>query len=159
MTSTIRRQRLALLLVVLCACFALAQTGKRALTHKDFDGWRNLQNQTLSRDGKFLAYAIFPQDGDGEVVVRNLQTGAEWRQAAGDKPEPARSTGEEDTPPPPPRVSITFTPDTKFVVFSTFPAKADVDTAKKKKAKPEDMPKNGMVIMDLSSGAVLRVVG
>src|SRR5512146_1497013 len=153
MTSTIRRQRLALLLVVLCACFALAQTGKRALTHKDFDGWHNLQNQTLSRDGKFLAYAIFPQDGDGEVVVRNLQTGVEWRQPAGDKPEPPRATGAEEEAPPPARVTITFTPDTKFVVFSTFPAKADVEKAKKDMKKPEDMPKSGMVVMDLSSGA------
>jgi dipeptidyl aminopeptidase/acylaminoacyl peptidase len=155
-TCTLRRTRLAVLLVVLCACFALAQT-KRPINHKDYDGWRNLQNQTLSRDGHFLAYAIFPQDGDGEVLVRNLQTGAEWRQPAGDKPEPPRTTGEEETPPPPPRITIAFTNDVKFVVFSTFPAKADVEAAKKKKAKAEDMPKNGMVVMELSSGAVLRV--
>jgi hypothetical protein len=29
---------------------------------------------TLSRDGKVLAYALFPQEGDGQIVVRNLAT-------------------------------------------------------------------------------------
>ncbi len=155
---TIWRTRLALLFVVLCAGFALAQTTKRPITHQDYDGWRNIQNQTLSHDGKFLAYGLFPQEGDGEVVVRILQTGKEYREPAGAKPEPPRpNPAAEDEPPPQPRVTITFTNDNRFVVFSTFPPKADVDKAKKAKAKADDLPKGGMVIMDLASGAVFRV--
>ncbi len=155
--STFRQARRALLcLVILCACFALAQT-KRPIAHKDYDGWRNIQNQTLSHEGKFLAYAIFPQEGDGEVVVRNLQTGVEWRQPAGAKPEPPRpSQVEEEETPPAPRINIAFTADSRFVVFSTFPAKAEVDKAKRDKKKSDEMPKGGMVVVDLGSGAVLR---
>ena len=71
-----------------------AQTGaarqqtaaKRALTHQDYDAWRSIQGQTLSRDGKFLAYAAVPQDGDGEIVVRNLTTGTEFRAGRGWRP-------------------------------------------------------------------------
>ena len=33
----------------------------------------------LSADGTWLAYALTPQDGDGELVVRNLKTNAEIR--------------------------------------------------------------------------------
>ena len=42
----------------------LAQT-KRPLTHKDYDGWRSIVEQKLSSDGKYLAYGLFPEEGDG----------------------------------------------------------------------------------------------
>src|SRR5262245_8031661 len=59
---------------------------KRPLTHQDYDSWRSIQAPQISRDGKFVAYAYQPQDGDGEVVVRNLGNGAEWRAARGYRP-------------------------------------------------------------------------
>ena len=50
-----------------------------------------------------------------------------------------------------------FTADSKFVIFSIEPSKAELNKAKKDKKKPEDMPKNGLGIMDLSTGTVTRV--
>ena len=48
------------------AVAAIAQSAaKRPLNHRDYDSWRTIQGQVLSRDGKFLAYTMFPQDGDG----------------------------------------------------------------------------------------------
>src|SRR5512133_3183135 len=145
-------RRFVLLLCLLIACAATAQ--KRPLAHKDYDSWRSIQSQELSPDGKFLAYGVFPQAGDGEVVVRNLATGQEIRQAAGQKPEPPRPNpaAAEDEPPPQVRIKLDFTPDNKWVVFSTFPTKAEVDKAKKTKGKPEDMPKGGLVMLELATG-------
>ncbi|HXQ72340.1 MAG TPA: prolyl oligopeptidase family serine peptidase [Pyrinomonadaceae bacterium] len=141
-----------------------AQTpvSKRALTHQDYDSWRSILAQQVSRDGKFVAYAYVPQDGDGEIVVRNLATGVDWRAPRGYRP-PA-------PPPDDPGTNVAefqaelarllrpvFTADSKFLVFSTEPTKAEVNKAKKEKKKPEDMPKNGLSIMDLSNGTVTRV--
>ena len=53
---------------------AAPATTKRPLTHSDYDSWRSIQAPQISRDGKFVAYAYMPQDGDGEIVVR--RTGA-----------------------------------------------------------------------------------
>src|SRR5690349_2691931 len=80
-------------LALLISTWAVAQqtSTKRPLTHSDYDGWRSIQGQSLSRDGKFVAYALVPQDGDGEVVVRSLATGTEWRYGRGWRPP---------TPPP-----------------------------------------------------------
>lgn len=50
-------------------------TTKRPLTHQDYDSWRSIQASQISRDGKFVAYAFMPQDGDGEIVVRNVASG------------------------------------------------------------------------------------
>src|SRR5690242_20930862 len=68
---------------------------KRALTHQDYDSWRSILAQQISRDGKFVAYAYQPEDGDGEVVVRNIATGIDWRAPRGYRP-----------PVPPPDESI-----------------------------------------------------
>lgn len=151
--------------LALLATIALAQQpapAKRPLTHQDYDGWRSIQASQVSRDGKFVAYAYVPQDGDGEIVVRNLATGVEWRAPRGYRPPVP--------PPDDPGTNIAefqaelarllrpvFTADSKFLVFGTEPTKAEVNKAKKEKKKPEEMPKNGLSIMDLSNGTVTRI--
>ena len=118
--------------------------------------------QQVSRDGKFVAYAYMPQDGDGEIVVRNIATGVDWRAPRGYRPPVP--------PPDDPGTNIAefqaeqarllrpvFTADSRFLIFGTEPTKAELNKAKKEKKKPEDMPKNGLSIMDLSNGTVTRV--
>ena len=131
---------------------SFAQTAKRPLNHKDYDGWRTIANQKLSNDGKFLAYAAFPQDGDGDVFIRNLTTGKETRFPAGARPQPAAASTDEGPAPEARGTTIGFSSDSKFVVFSTFPPKADTDKARKEKKTAEQMPKDGMVIVELASG-------
>src|SRR5439155_6323160 len=107
---------------------------KKPITHDVYDSWKSIQGTKLSRDGVWLVYALTPQDGDGQLVVRNLKTNAEHRAPRGR--------------------DATITSDGKFVVFSIAPLKADVDKARKAKKKPEDMPKPGVGIMDLATGTV-----
>ena len=138
-----------------------AAPAKRALTHQDYDSWRSIIAQQISRDGKFVAYAFVPQDGDGEIVVRNIATGVEWKAPRGYRP-----------PVPPPDESLpnsaellaeqarllrpVFTADSRFLIFGAEPTKAEVTKAKKEKKKPEEMPKNGLSIMDLSKRGSLK---
>ena len=139
-----------------------APATKRALTHQDYDSWRSIVSPQVSRDGKFVAYAFQPQDGDGEIVVRNVASGVDWRAARGYR-----------APAPPPDESIpnaaeliaeqarllrpVFTADSRFVVFSIEPLKAEVTKAKREKKKPEEMQKNDLGIMDLATGTVTRI--
>ncbi|MGE5357790.1 MAG: prolyl oligopeptidase family serine peptidase [Bacteroidales bacterium] len=121
---------------------AAAQTpapvqAKKAITHDVYDSWRSIQGTRLSRDGTWVVYALVAQDGDGELVVRNLKTGAEYRQPRG-------------------RDAV-LTPDAAYVVFSIAPKKADTDKAKKDKKKPEEMPKSALGIMTLADGKVTTV--
>jgi len=160
------RRSVALLctLALFASVLSAQQTApaKRPITHHDYDSWRSITASQISRDGKFIAYAYMPQDGDGEIVVRNIATGVDWHAPRGYRP-PA-------PPPDDPSINIAefqaeqnrlvrpvFTADSRFVVFTTEPTKAEVNKAKKEKKKPEDMPKNGLSIMDLSNGTVTRV--
>ncbi len=138
---------------LLCLMPLLSNT-KRPLTHQDYGSWRSIHSQTLSRDGHYLAYALFPQEGDGELVVRDLVTGKESREAVGEQPAPLRPDPLSEEPPTPkPRsISLSFTGDVKYAVFSTFPSHAANDESKKQRT----VPRGGMGIMDLASGAVVR---
>ena len=60
---------------------ALAQ--KKALTQADWDRWRSIQGATLSNDGKWVAYTLSPQVGDGEFVVRSTTGNTEYRVPVG----------------------------------------------------------------------------
>jgi len=138
--SLILRWTLVLILVFmwpLAPAFNQTSPAKKPISYEAYDGWRAIQGTQVSRDGTWLAYALVPQDGDGELVVRNLKTDKEYRAARGSAP--------------------VLTVDGKFAVFTIAPVKADVDKAKKEKKKPEEQPKNSLGIMNLSSGDVATV--
>lgn len=154
---------LALCLLGLFSSPITAQsTAKRALTMQDFDSWRSLQGSTISRDGKFVAYVMQPQDGDGELFVKNTATGAEWKFARGYRPP---------TPPPDPSDPVatqafiaqgrllrpSFSADSKYLFFNIEPNKAEILKARKDKKKPEDFPKNALGILDLATGQVTKI--
>src|SRR3954468_9023299 len=120
-----------------------------------FNGWRTISSQRLSPDGKFLAYGLCPQEGDGEIGIGSLVTGSEQREPGGVRAAAVPAANAEEGPPPEARtVTIAFSADSRTVVFSTFPPKAAIDQARKDK-KPA--PKDGMVIVDLGSGKMTRI--
>src|SRR5262245_21456077 len=130
-----------------------AAQSKRPLNHHDYDSWRSITSQKLSNDGKFLAYGLFPQDGDGEVVIRNLVTGKEQREPAGARPAATPSGEGEEGPAPVARsITLSFSRDSKTLVFSTFPTKAETAKAVRERKTGDAAPKDGMVIVDLASG-------
>lgn len=139
-----------------------AQPAPRALAPEDFDAWRSFFTPTLSRDGRWLAYSAMPQDGDGEIVVRNLTTGQERREPVGMLiPPPLTNTDESapnpEAPPQPRNIRLAFTSDGRFLVSSTHPTKAEITQARKDKKKPEEGPKNGLLIVNLATGETTRV--
>src|SRR5262245_18902941 len=137
-------------------------TAKRPLTHQDYDGWRSIQGQTISRDGKFIAYALMPLDGDGESVVLKVSTGAAWRYGRGWRP-PTPPTDGDERPGPAALAQagraarVHLTADGRFAAFTIEPNKDDVLKARKEKKAPDAMPKNALGIVDLSNGQVTRV--
>jgi dipeptidyl aminopeptidase/acylaminoacyl peptidase len=130
------------------------QAGKRPLTYDVFDAWKSIQGTTLSRDGQWLAYAVTAQAVDGDLIVRNLQSGQEYRHPRGTNPE--------------------ITPDAKFVVFTIVPTKADDERERERErraggrgqgqrggenqgAGQRNQPRDSAGIMNLATGQVTTV--
>src|SRR5215470_2892661 len=159
----LRETAVALCVLLLVVPFIAVAQGtssqKRPLTHADYDSWRLIQGQQLSRDGKYVAYALVPEDGDGEIVVRNLQTGKEIHAPRGAQPTtvPQQNPFAEQPGPPPFVGRPQFTGDSRYVVFLILPTKAETERARKEKKKPEEMPKNALGIIDVTNGDFARV--
>ena len=135
-----------LFLGLLTVTAATAQ--KRPITAKDFDSWKAINGQTLSRDGHWLAYGVFPQEGDGVVVIRDLKTGKEFKEPAGELPQPAAAEEGADAPPPVRAVKISFTQDGTHLAFLAYPTADAVKKAKKDKTKAQEE----LVIISLNAG-------
>ena len=132
----------------------------RPLSHKDYDSWRLITGQAISRDGKWVAYAYMSEDADGEVIVKGLATGKEYRIPAGNLPQPPVVPPAEvnpEAPPQRPTVKMRFASGAQWLVFTAFPTKAEVDRARKDKKKPDQMPKKSLAIVNLATGQVERV--
>src|SRR5689334_8508501 len=108
MQPRLRSCRAIAIALVLCLApyTASAQAAKKPITHDVYDSWKSIQGTKVSADGTWLAYALAPQEGDGELVVRNLKTNAEIRAPRGRDP--------------------IITSDGRLVVFAIAPHRKDV---------------------------------
>src|SRR5512136_1926602 len=76
----------AICLLVVSVGLSAQTPAKRPISYDAYDGWKTIQGTKISRDGTWLVYVLSPQDGDSQLVVRNLKTGAESRQPRGREP-------------------------------------------------------------------------
>ena len=60
---------------------------KKPLTYDVMDAWRSIAGTRLSNDGQWLAYAVTAPADDGELIVRNLNSGQEYKQPRGTAPQ------------------------------------------------------------------------
>ena len=153
--ARVRRAVVSLLCLLPLAAALPAQAQKRPITARDFDSWNSINGQVLSHDGHFLAYGLFPQEGDGVVVVRNLQSSQDLsnkdlRLPAGEMPPPPADDPNAEGPPPPRAIKLAFSPDSKTLVFLAYPTHAAVEKAKAEKHTPPTIAHEELVILDLS---------
>jgi dienelactone hydrolase len=130
---------LLLLLITGLASPAADAPAKKVLTFADEAAFRSSSVPVMSPDGKHIAYAEWPVEGDGESIVRHVPGGKEYRFARG----PGGAT-----------VDPKFTPDGRHALLPLTPTKAATEKAKGAKAKPEEMPQPALAVVDLATGTV-----
>ncbi len=116
---------------------AAAAQPKRPLDHSAYDIWNTIADQRISNDGRWVLYALVPQEGDAELQIQSADGATNYSIARGR--------------------SAQFTDDSRFVVTLIKPEHELVREAKQHNRKPDEQPKDSLGIIDLSSGEVLRV--
>lgn len=156
MRRRLRAQAVAVIAAVVTLQWVIAAqpsvSPKRPLTYDVFDSWRSIQGTRLSHDGQWLAYALTAPGDDGELVVRNTNSGQEFRSPRGTNPQ--------------------FTPDARFVVFTIAQLKADEERERRENERTANQsgnqeggrggrdnqaaktPRTGLGIMTLPGGEV-----
>jgi dipeptidyl aminopeptidase/acylaminoacyl peptidase len=110
---------------------------KKPLDHTVYDNWQSIADRAISNDGKFVAYAINPQEGDGVLVLQSLQ---------GDyKLVIPRGAG------------VVLSEDSKYAVFRIKPTFAQTRDAKIKKKRPDEMPKDSLGMVKLGDKTVNKI--
>lgn len=114
---------------------AVAQ--KKPLDHSVYDGWQSISERMLSDNGKYVAFTVTPQEGDGMLIVKTA-TGA---------PLAAIARG----------YGASITDDSKFLICKIKPYFSETREARIKKKRPDEMPKDSLAIVELSSGKITKV--
>ena len=148
---------LAAVLLLASAATLSAQAPKRPLSPADWDHWKSITGTALSQDGKWVAYSLTPQVGDGEFVVRATNGTTEYRVPRGFIGRPNMTPGSaggrgRGGGEPAGQIS----PDSRYAVVLTYAPMAAFDSARHsgRGGRPGAQPKSKLAIVDLSSGNV-----
>ena len=123
---------------ILCSCLFLlsisVQAQKKPLDHTVYDQWQSLKDVVLSNDGSWMSYTIAPQEGDAILYVKNLKTKQAFTFDRGAQAQ--------------------FTENSSFLIAKIKPTFNETRQAKISKKKPEEMPKDSLLILDLQSNEI-----
>ncbi|MFT3704391.1 MAG: prolyl oligopeptidase family serine peptidase [Agriterribacter sp.] len=131
-------KRLSFILFLLPAIIIHAQQ-KKPLDHTVYDGWQSIGEKKISNDGKWVAYTIALQEGDGSLVIQS--TDAHYRNTI------------------PRGYNATITNDSRFVIFKIKPLYNDTRQAQIKKKKADEFPKDSLGIMELGKDSITKIAG
>ncbi|MCB9069171.1 MAG: S9 family peptidase [Calditrichae bacterium] len=120
------------ILVISVSCAALFGQ-KKVLDHDAYDIWNQIKEKDISPNGKWVMYVTGPEDGDNVLHIRNVEDDTYY--------SALRASGAE------------FSYNSRFAIAKISPAKETVKAAKKAKKKKDEMPKDSLLIVDLSDGS------
>ena len=110
---------------------------KKELDHTVYDSWQSIRETSFHPQGKYIIYAIVPQEGDGRFIIRNVKTGNEL--------SIARAT------------QAVFTENGEYLVAKIKPSFAETRKAKIDKKKADEMPKDSLVIVELATNTIQKI--
>lgn len=102
---------------------------KKPIDHTVYDSWESVQNATISKSGKFIYYQIEPQEGDGKLELKNSKN---QLLLTADRAK-----------------NIVLTEDEDYLLATISPTFAEIREAKIKKKKPDNMPKDSLLIFNV----------
>lgn len=113
-------------LLILSLQITFAQ--KKQLDHTVYDDWKSLSNISVDNNGRFAATIITPQEGDGKLFIKDLKKNISFEYN---------------------RIStFSLSPNGKYTVALLKASFADTRQAKIDKKKPEEMPKDSLLIIN-----------
>jgi dipeptidyl aminopeptidase/acylaminoacyl peptidase len=129
-------QKKLFLFFVLLSGAVFAQ--KKPLDHSVYDAWQSVGSKQLSNNGLWANFIINVQEGDGNLYFQ--ETAPTNRKLKVDR-----------------GTNASFSPDSKFAALAIKPLFKDVRMAKIKKKKPDEMTKDTLAIVNLTSLSVTKI--
>ena len=120
------------ILSILCSFLVITGfTQKIPLDHTVYDTWQSVKEVVYQPQGQFFAYTIMPQEGDGQLFIKDLKSNWEYKLPRGAQP--------------------TFSDNGKYLIAKIKPFFSETKQAKIDKKKTDELPKDSLFIYDLFS--------
>ena len=114
-----------------------SQAQKKPLDHTVYDQWQSIREVLLSNDGNWMSYTVAPQEGDNILYVKHLKTNQTIIIERG--------------------AQAKFSENNAFLIAKIKPKFDETRKAKIGKKKPEEMPKDSLVILTLATGNLNKI--
>lgn len=121
---------LTFLLIIVNVVINYGQVNKKSLTHEVYDSWKSLNGEIISSNGKFVAYEVNPQKGNGKLFLYNAITNKLDSFDRGYK--------------------AVFSARSDFLVFKIKPTEESIRKSKKEKKKKDEMPRDSLKVWFLN---------
>ena len=126
------KRKFALILLGLSA-FSLANAQKKPIDHSVYDAWKSISRPQISKSGNLIIYSVTPQEGDALGMLKNDKNQTLIQIPRGSE--------------------LTLTDDEKNLISLIKAPFQDVRQAKIKKKKPDEMPKDSLLVFNLSNSS------
>ena len=123
--------------LLLCSISLIILGQKKELDHSVYDSWENIKDVIYQPQGKFISFTVNPQEGDAKLVVYNNQN--------------------KNNIIIPRAYQAQFTENGQFLIAKIKPLFADIRKAKIEKKKADEMPKDSLVIVNISTLDILKI--
>jgi dipeptidyl aminopeptidase/acylaminoacyl peptidase len=128
---------------------ARTAAGAKQLSLADLRGWKSIRSASLSPDGKWFAYVLAPNEGDGEVVVRpTADGGKEQRFPIGEQPTAAGGPGAPGGGPGGATPALIVSGDSKWAAFTIYPTQREARRLRQQRRPLH----NKVAVLNLASG-------
>ena len=147
------RSRLVLSIAVLALvplfgpAASMQQASKRPIEVEDVIAWKSMGATTLSADGQWFGYRLTPQEGDAEVVLKQVRGSKELKFPAGEQPT-ADAGGGRGGAPGGAGASLAFSEDGKWAAFTTYPTRVAAQRLKRQRRPIQ----SSVTVVNLASG-------
>jgi dienelactone hydrolase len=129
--------RVFVFILVVCTGMLYAQSpAKKPITHDVYDCWKKISGESISQNGKWIAYSLEPQEGDANLILLSRTAGREDTVARG--------------------MGAKFSANSEFAVFAIKPYYKDIRKARIDKKKGDDLPKDSLGIYRVSDGTIVK---
>ena len=112
-------------------------TQKKVLDHTDYELWNTIQNPSISPDGKNVLFELEQGEKDSYVKVVNAKGNLIFEHERAEK--------------------SAFTYNSEFVLFTITAWKDSIRAMKSRKIKKEDLPKDSLGILNLSTNKLTKI--
>jgi dienelactone hydrolase len=110
---------------------------KKPLTHDVYDKWESIGERAISNNGKYIVYVVNPQEGDGNLYLKDDQ-GKLIKQI-------------------PRGYSPIITTDNQFLICKIKPFFKENRDARIKKKRPDEMPKDSLAIYNCVTDSMIKI--